>query len=144
MVTTIVQPLRRAGSGRAGVPAAPRGLSSRSRRLWVELHAEFELSATASRLLEEMLFALDLAASCRATIAAEGIAVPGRYAGVPRAHHLLPVARDATRTAERIAARLGLNLAEDVAHSDARTRIAVPGRVRQLGLLAGGLDEEEG
>ena len=95
------------------MPPTPRGLSARSRRRWSELHDEFDLSLAASALLEEALLSLDLAAECRAHIARDGVLVPGRYDGVPRAHPMLAAHREAVRTAERIYARLGLNLADD-------------------------------
>ena len=95
------------------VPAAPRQLSAKGRRRWRELHAEYSLSLAASDLLGQALVALDLAEECQRQIARDGVLVPGRYEGVPRAHPLAAVQRDSVRTAERLFRALDLDLAED-------------------------------
>lgn len=67
------------------------------------------------------LEARDLHDEARAQIAQDGLLMASRYAGVPRAHPLVAVQRDAARTFERICRALDLQLAEDAG-------AGVPGR----------------
>ena len=111
--TAPLRSLRRDAPAALAAPPPPAGLSARGRRRWRDLWAEYGFSPAAADLLGQALGALDLADDCARRIRVEGLVLEGRYAGVPRAHPLLAVRRDAARTAERIYRALGLSRADE-------------------------------
>lgn len=123
-------------------PRPPRHLSARARRLWRDLHEEYDLSLAASALLLGGLEMLDTAELARRQIASDGLLVAGRYATSPRAHPLAAVRRDALRTAERVFRALDLELSEDAGAQRPAGGRAAPGPMpmpsgrARLGLLA--------
>lgn len=98
--------------------------------MWQELHEEFLLNGAASRLLGKALVHLDRADRCDRQVAKEGELIAGRYASSPRAHPLAAMSRDAVRTAERLFARLELQLGEDTAERPGARRGGRPGASR--------------
>ena len=58
--------------------AAPRYLSTKSRKLWRDIHAQYELEPEATELLRVGLENLDLADKARELLRTEGLVVSGK------------------------------------------------------------------
>jgi len=78
-------------------PAAPRHLSSTSRRFWRDTLKNFELEAHHRRILQAALEAWDRMTEARETIAQEGATYRDRF-GAPRKHPSVSI-EESARTA---------------------------------------------
>jgi hypothetical protein len=94
-------------------PRKPTGLSARSERLWIELHAEHDFSLDADELCERGLRAFDLSDKLYELARKAGLATP-------KAKGLLASARDA--------AMVGLKLFKGVGFDKIDTTTRRPGR----------------
>ncbi len=114
-------------------PAPPKGLSTRSRKLWREIVEDFVLAAAELELLRQALAALDLADDAAAIVAREGITVVDRY-GSPKQHPACDVAARNQAIFGRFVAQLGVK--ESV--STRTRRGAKTGPRERLGVRRGG------
>ena len=106
-------------------PAAPVGLSARSRKLWQKLHRDYVLFDEHRAVLAEALQSLDRAAAARRIIDAEGICLRDRFGQVV-AHPALRVERDHRSLACRLIKSLGFT--DDVAEPEYVDTLANRGR----------------
>lgn len=86
----------------------PRHLSAESRRLWLQIQADYVLEAHHCAILERACEALDRLLEARAAIEKDGAYVTGRF-GV-KAHPGLAVERDSRIAFARLIRELGLDL----------------------------------
>jgi phage terminase small subunit len=91
------------------IPAAPSDLSAASRAIWREVHAGWQLDASARVLLTAALRAADRASHARELVAAEGLVVMAGKS--TKAHPAIAVLRDAETTMLRAWRQLGLDVA---------------------------------
>lgn len=93
------------------IPKPPEHLSVEAKKLWRQLHAEFDLPDTASLvLLESALSAYDRWQSARKILAREGPTIKDRW-GTTKCHPCVAVERDAKATMRAALHELHLDLA---------------------------------
>ena len=110
-------------------PKAPDGLSTRARRLWRDVLAEYELSAAELEVLRSALVALDRADQAAAVVDAEGVVVVDRY-GSPKAHPATDIeARNRTIFA-RLVAQLGVKVTPERVDSPQSVRARAAANTR--------------
>ncbi len=90
------------------LPAPPKGMTPRSRRLWVSVVGDFDLDESGLALLEEACRSLDRAEEARAIVDSEGSFFSDRW-GQPKSHPGLIVERDQRGLFSRLLRELGLD-----------------------------------
>jgi P27 family predicted phage terminase small subunit len=111
-------------------PAAPEHLSARSRRLWSQTLADFELEPTELETLRMALEARDRAEQARKVLRREGLTYTDRF-GAPHAHPAAAIERDSRAAWLRLTAALSLPVDDDDQPKlDHRSRAAKARRFR--------------
>jgi P27 family predicted phage terminase small subunit len=108
----------------------PKGLTTRSRKLWRAVIDEYELSSAELELLRTALVALDEEDAAAAIIKRDGPVVLDRY-GTPKAHPAVDVRNRARAYFARVVAQLGIKM-----HTELQGRLgAKPGPKPRLGVV---------
>jgi hypothetical protein len=116
-----------------GIPASPKGLTPRSRRLWRAILDDYELSDAEQTVLENGLRMLDRAGEAAAIVSAEGLTVVDRYGGT-RAHPMLDAEVRCRREFAAAVRQLGVKLVESMPAPRRKTSGPKPrvARLRQV------------
>ena len=87
-------------------PAAPAGLGSRAKRLWREMHKQWDLDADELEILSLACEAVDRAQKAQTILIAEGVTTTDRF-GQVKPHPAAEVRATAENSAARLLKQLG-------------------------------------
>lgn len=91
------------------IPAAPRPLTDRSRKLWRAVLGQYELSDAELAVLEQALRSLDRADQAAEVLTKEGLMTVDRY-GATRSHPAVDIELRHRTTFARLIGQLGVKL----------------------------------